>query len=168
MKPNTNWYVAATKPNGESIAAFNLEQQNFTTYVPRITVRQSHARRIEMVLRPLFPGYIFVHLDPAVARWRAINGTIGVRYILENDGRPQRIRPGFIDALKEREIEGLVTLPGAGYVPGQIVEVLDGPFTNHIGKILSADKAGRLRLLLELLGGEVVSTLSDHMVKKVG
>ena len=59
MNSNTNWYVAATKPNGESMAAFNLEQQNFLTYVPRVMQRRSHARRIEKVLRPLFPGYIF-------------------------------------------------------------------------------------------------------------
>ena len=37
-----------------------------------------HARKTEIVLCPLFPGYVFVCLDIGEQRWRAVNGTFGV------------------------------------------------------------------------------------------
>jgi transcription antitermination factor NusG len=46
--------------------------------------------------------------------------------------------------------------------------VQDGPFASQIGTILSADRSGRVRLLMELLGGEVVTTVPHDMVRKVG
>jgi transcriptional antiterminator RfaH len=163
-----NWYVVATKPNCEVKAMVNLERQSFETYMPRILERRSHARRIQMVPRPLFSGYVFVRLDLEVARWRSINSTVGVTHILTGDGRPQLLRTGFIDALRAREIDGLVTAPPPHFEMGEAVEVKQGPFANQIGTILSAERPGRIRLLMALLGGEVITTLPEDMVRKAG
>ena len=75
---------------------------------------------------------------------------------------------GFIDALRAREADGVIALPPVHYEMGEKVEVRDGPFTSQIGTILSADRSGRVRLLMELLGGEVLTTLPHDMVRKVG
>ena len=163
-----NWYVVSTKPNCEIKATLNLERQHFDTYMPRIVARRSHARRIEMVPRPLFFGYVFVRLDPDVARWRSINGTVGVRHILSANGRPQPLRAGFIDALRAREVDGIIVTPPQELEIGDLVELCDGPLRAQVGKILSADVAGRARLLLELLGGEVVVTAPFAALRKVG
>ncbi len=162
------WYVVATKPNCEYKALTNLQRQDFESYLPRILVRRSHARRLNIVQRPLFSGYVFVQLDPEVARWRSINGTIGVTHILTSNGRPQPLRNGIIDALREREADGVIAVPPAHYEIGETVEVQEGPFTNQIGTILTADRSGRVRLLMELLGGEVLTTVPHDMVRKVG
>ena len=163
-----NWYVVATKPNCENKALTNLLLQEFESYLPCILVRRSHARRVQMVRRPLFSGYVFVRLDPEVARWRSINGTMGVTHILTSNGRPQPLRNGFIDALRAREADGVIAVQPAHYEIGEAVEVQDGPFASQIGTILSADRSGRVRLLMELLSGEVVTTVPHDMVRKVG
>ncbi len=163
-----NWYVVATKPNCENKALANLRRQQFESYFPCILVRHSHARRVQMVRRPLFSGYVFVRLDPEIARWRSINGTIGVTHILTNNGLPQPLRNGFVDALRTRETDGVVALPPVHYEIGEALEVQDGPFASQIGTMLSADRSGRVRLLMELLGGEVVTTVPHDMVLKVG
>ena len=103
-----NWYVVATKPNCEYKALTNLQRQDFESYLPCILVRRSHARRLNIVQRPLFSGYVFVQLDPEVARWRSINGTIGVTHILTSNGRPQPLRNGFIDALRSVRLMALL------------------------------------------------------------
>ena len=121
-----------------------------------------------MVRRPLFSGYVFVRLDPEVVRWRSINGTMGVMHILTSNGGPQPLRNGFIDALRAREVDGVIAVPPAHYEIGEAVEVQDGPFASQIGTILSADRSGRVRLLMELLGGEVVTTVPQDMLRKVG
>ena len=163
-----NWYVVATKPNCENKVLTNLLRQEFEPYLPCILVRRSHARRVHMVRRPLFSGYMFVRLDPEVPRWRSINATMGVTHILTNNGCPQPLRSSFIDAMRAREADGVIAVPPAHYEIGEAVEVLDGPFASQIGTILKADKPGRVRLLMELLGGEVVTTVPRDMVRKVG
>ena len=164
-----NWYVVATKPNCENKALANLQRQQFESYLPCILVRHRHARRVQMVRRPLFSGYLFVRLNPEIARWRSINGTIGVTHILTNNKcLPQPLCNGFVDALKTRETDGVVVVPPAHYEIGEAVEVQGGPFASQIGTILSADRSGRMRLLMELLGGEVVTIVPHDMLHKVG
>ena len=72
------WFAVRTQPRAEEKAVRHLVNQGFAAYLPRYRRRVRHARRNEIVLRPLFPGYLFVELDPARCRWRSINGTVGV------------------------------------------------------------------------------------------
>ena len=37
-----------------------------------------HARKIDVVLAPFFPGYLFVQLDLQRDQWRSVNGTYGL------------------------------------------------------------------------------------------
>jgi transcription termination factor NusG len=68
------WIVINTHAHREHMALDNLHRQDFEAYCPMIRKRRSHARRIESVLRPLFPNYLFVlasdPLDPRSARNR--------------------------------------------------------------------------------------------------
>ena len=56
----------------------NLKRQGFEAFCPRFRKTRRHARRIDQVLAPVFPGYIFVHFDRERNQWRAVNGTHGV------------------------------------------------------------------------------------------
>ena len=76
------WYVVHTQPNGEGRADLNLRRQGFATYLPRYARRRRHARRQEVVQRPLFPRYLFVTLDLARDRWRAVHSTFGVNRLV--------------------------------------------------------------------------------------
>jgi transcriptional antiterminator RfaH len=163
-----NWYVVATKPNGERTASANLMRQGFEPYLPQTRVTRRHARKVDQVKRPLFPGYIFVSLNRQTARWRSINGTLGVRHILTNNGVPQAITGGFVEALMAHEDDGVIDIQGPTLVAGDVVQVLDGPFAEQIGQIMSAEQAGRVRLLLNLMGGDVVSTMPLDMLEKIG
>ena len=158
-----SWFVVATKPNAEQAAKMNLARQGFAPYLPQIKTTRRHARRVEIVKRPLFPGYIFVELDAGQARWRSINGTYGVRHILINAGRPQAVPDELVEALVAREQD----TSGGILVKGDTVEVYGGPFDAQIGEVLSMDDANRVRLLLNLMGGQVISTLAAEQVQKV-
>jgi len=91
------WYVVHTQPNGEGRADLNLCRQGFATYLPRYARRRRHARRQEVVKRPLFPRYLFVGLD--LARDRL--GLSAVAAGIDHDGRAilrqcQRNRASYI------------------------------------------------------------------------
>ena len=80
-----DWFVVATKPNGERSAEMNLLQQGFDVFFPLIEKTRRHARRVDTVQKPLFPGYLFVQFDSSTTPWRSINGTIGLTS--PSDGR---------------------------------------------------------------------------------
>src|SRR3546814_15438171 len=71
-----------------------------------------HARRCERVTAPLFPRYLFVELDLGAQRWRTVNGTFGVCYLVAMGERPAAVPQGIVEAIRISEDEhGLVDVP---------------------------------------------------------
>ena len=57
------WYTISTITHKELKATLNLKRQNFDVYYPKYKKMIKHARKIQTVIRPLFPGYLFVLFD---------------------------------------------------------------------------------------------------------
>ncbi len=150
------WFVVQTQPRAEEKARQHLANQGFAPYLPRYRRRVRHARRIETVLRPLFPGYLFVRLDPSKTRWRPVNGTVGVRAILTDGDLPRRVPESIIAGIRAREDEaGAVKLSPPSFKPGQAVRLLEGPFADCDGLFQEMQDDQRVVLLFTLLGREV-------------
>ena len=148
-----NWYAVQTQPNRENLAVAQLERQGFVVWLPRVKQIIRHARQVKSVWRPLFPGYLFINLDLETARWRAINGTVGVKNIVSCGRTPSVVDSEFITALKASEsFDGFVDASNDSLKPGQKVEILSGPMAGHIGKLLSLDAGNRVTVLLQMLG----------------
>ena len=71
--------------------------RDFATYLPRYLKKRRHARRVETVLAPLFPRYLFVAVDMATQRWRSISSTFGVTQLVCNGDDPAPIADDIID-----------------------------------------------------------------------
>ena len=83
------WFAVRTKPRQEEIATMHYMRQGFTVYSPKVQSIRRHARKTEQVMRPLFPGYIFLHLAPREKDWTAIGSTIGsIGPVRFNDNYP--------------------------------------------------------------------------------
>jgi transcriptional antiterminator RfaH len=145
------WIVVNTHPHKENIAIENLVQQKFQVYCPKIHKRIKHARRVQDVLRPLFPCYLFVNANTDIQRWRPILSTIGVRSLLTMGERPGYLDTGFIQSLKAREINGAIARPENDFSVGQRVQITGGPFDGLVASIIQMDERDRLTLLLDLL-----------------
>lgn len=151
------WYVVHTQPSGEVRADLNLRRQGFDTYLPRYARRRSHARRREVVKRPLFPRYLFVGLDLSRDRWRSIHSTFGVNRLVLAGEEPLPVPDGIVDEIRAREDgDGLVVLGlPAGLGPGSRVRLVDGIFADAKGVLERIADERRVAILLELLGREV-------------
>ena len=51
------WYVVRVKTAQEDRAVWHLKNQGFHVYMPKYRKTIRHARKVQNVLRPLFPGY---------------------------------------------------------------------------------------------------------------
>ena len=149
------WIVVNTHPHKENVATENLLQQEFQVYYPKIHKRIKHARRVQDVLRPLFPCYLFVKASSDIQRWRPIFSTKGVRTLLTMGERPCYLDTGFIQSLKAREIDGAIARPENAFTVGQRVQITGGPFDGLVASIIQMDERDRLALLLDLLNRPV-------------
>ena len=152
----TPWLVVNTQPNREQLAVRNLVRQQFVTYCPMIVKRINHAGSARFLPRPLFPGYAFVNLDPAVGQWRSILSTVGVRGLVRFGNTPAELDPAFVQSLHEREEDGVivrpqVVRPAEPYIVGQQVRMNGGPFDGTVATILSLGEKDRLLVLLQIL-----------------
>jgi transcription elongation factor/antiterminator RfaH len=149
------WYVARTLPQRELQAASQLKNQNFRAFVPRYWKNRRHARKLETISAPLFPRYLFVVVDRSVDRWRSINGTLGVERLLMQGGEPLPVPCGVVEGLiAVADCLGNVQFD-AHLKEGQRVKVTAGVFAEFVGELERLDDNGRVRVLLEIMGGKV-------------
>lgn len=158
------WFVACTRPHQEAKAADHLRRQSYGVWLPRLRRTRRHARRFDTVLTPVFPGYLFVSFDPAVEPWRRINGTCGVRHLVCGEAGPAPLPDAFVSSLRARSDGDVLCDPSAMLQPGAPVRVISGPFVDCIGTLVRTDGAGRVRLLLSLLGGDIDTVLPSAAV----
>ena len=158
----TGWYCVHTLPRAEATALANLRRQGFEAWLPRYRRARRHARRTDQVAAPLFPGYLFLALDPATTPWRAINGTFGCRYLICHGDRPAALPPGFVAGLRaEADIDGFLPArdPLARLMPGDAVRIIEGPLGDLVGRLQALSDSERVILLLDVLGRQVRVTL---------
>ena len=154
---DSRWYVVQTHVNAETKAADNLGRQGFAVNLPRYLKRRSHARRVDTVVRPLFPRYLFVAIDVATQRWRSIQSTLGVSHLVCWSDKPGSVENSVVDGLKAREDEdGFIRLVRrTRFSPGDKVRVVDGAFTDSLALVEGVNDRERVAILLDLLGRQV-------------
>jgi transcription termination/antitermination protein NusG len=159
------WYAVHTLPHKEEFAEINLNRQGFSTFTPRSVKSVRHARQFRIKEQAFFPRYVFVALDIQRQMWRSVNGTFGVVSLVTSGGRPVALPRGIVEHFIELADERGIMNFGPRLQVGGRVEILSGPFASLIGTLKSLDAAGRVKVLLELLGGEVpVTTRVDAVL----
>jgi transcription elongation factor/antiterminator RfaH len=154
---DVRWCVVHSQPHRELRAAANLNAQGFRAFVPlhRKTIR--HARQFRSVFAPLFPRYLFVHLGSANGRWTSIRGTYGVSHLIMDGDQPRSVPVGVVEELlDESDDRGVVNLESI-LTPGDTVRITTGAFAGLVGTLASLDSSGRVKVLLDILGKDVVA-----------
>lgn len=162
----THWYVVQTQPNAEVKAALNLRRQGFEIYWPRYLKQRRHARKVDVIAKPLFPRYMFVAIDVAAQRWRSVQSTFGVARLVTNGDEPARVPEGVVQAIRAREDDkGFVALDRKpAFAPGDRVRVVAGALMDSAGLFSGSADHDRVSILLDMLGRKVRVLLDADMV----
>jgi transcriptional antiterminator RfaH len=155
------WYVIHCKAHQEKRALENLERQAFVCYLPTLTVEKlRHARRCE-VEEPLFPGYLFIHLDALSDQFHPIRSTRGVIQIVRFHEYPMAVNDALIEGIQQR------LQPRVPYLqPGEPVRITEGAFADVDAIFLAPDGAERVVLLMNVLHREQRLTFPVSAVRK--
>jgi len=162
-----HWYAVYTQPHAEPKALEHLLRQGYSAYLPRYRTRVSHARRRQIVLRPLFPRYLFAAVDRATTPWRPILSTVGVTDVVRTGDEPATVPEEIVAAIREREkIGGFDRVdPRRTLRLGELVRVTAGAFEDMIGSLVELRDQDRIVVLLELLGRAVRAQLPAEAVE---
>jgi transcriptional antiterminator RfaH len=161
-----SWFAVHTHAHGEQRALINLERQGFESWLPLYHRTRRHAGKVERVLRPLFPRYLFVSIDLEAQRWRAILSTYGVAGLVGLSDGPVPVPDSVIDSLRARAGEdGHYVLDGISRLKtGDPVRVEAGPMRDLEGVFQAASDDERVIILLNMMGRGVRVTVSaDHI-----
>jgi transcription elongation factor/antiterminator RfaH len=155
LEGNERWFLVHTLPHCERKAETHLGAQGFRAYLPQIQKTIRHARQLRTVRAPLFPRYIFLILDLGRDRWLSVGSTVGVSSLFSSEDRPVPVPKGVVEGFIARTDEANLTLFDVGLATGQSVRILSGPFANFVGTLERLNAAGRVRVLLTMMGTAV-------------
>lgn len=157
------WYLVYTKPRQERVAQENLERQQYSVYLPRIWDRPKHKQRQPV---PMFPRYLFIHLDQSTDNWGPIRSTLGVVSVVRFGLKPAAVPDLLIQAVRDREDPvGIVEYIGQEFSKGQSIRVKEGVFQGAEGIFLAKTGQERVAVLLQIMGQPVRTVLEDVSIE---
>ena len=120
------WFLIHSKPRQELLADQTLRRLGIDTMFPRVKEEKTIRRRKQIVVGPLFPGYLFARFDVA-SRYRAVSFANGVKRIVAFGPRLAVVDQTTIDSITERMQDGCITIARAPLSPGGSVRITSGP-----------------------------------------
>lgn len=160
------WYLVYTKAQQERVALENLERQGYETYLPRIRVRRRRQGRYVKLVEPMFPRYLFMHLNDETDNWGPIRSTIGVSNMVRFGALPARVPDELVQALREREDEeGLQQIELPEPSPGDRVRIVEGVMAGYEAIFEARSGKERVSLLLEIANVSARVQVSSHDIE---
>ena len=154
MSNTKSWILARNKPNQDKTALINLERQNFEFFHPTFKIISKVRNKFKEIIKPVFPGYIFISINLEETNWHKINNTRGISSIIVFANEIPLIRCEIIEELKHRFSLDNAQKVVDPYKIGMDAEITNGPFAQLIGKIDKIDADERIWILLDILGDQ--------------
>ena len=164
---NKKWYMITTISGREEKVKESLQNRIVSEgledlfgnielmLVPHLTPKEAQKRALgksyKEIKKSLFPGYIFVKMDMTNEAWFMVRNTQYVTGLVGSSG--QRAKPTPVSEFEmkkiQKQIEKITKDFNEGknlnvFVPGTIVEVIDGPTKGQIGPILETNEEQKI------------------------
>lgn len=179
LKPDTpgaRWYVVHTYSGHENKVATTLKQrvesERLENKIVDILVPTQDKIEIKSgkkatVKEKIFPGYILVKMSLDDQSWLAVRTTQGVTGFVGIGNKPTPISDSEVQTIiKFTETEQAVFKEV--FSANDTVKIIDGPFSEFIGKIDSVDQEkGKVKVLVSIFGRETPVELDFLQVQKI-
>jgi len=96
-----NWYALWVRSRQEFVSADELQRKGIETFLPSVSRMRQWKDRRKLVVFPLFPGYLFVHVAPDAESFLNVVKTRGAVSLLgQEPGHPAPVDPQEIQSLR--------------------------------------------------------------------
>ena len=162
------WFLVQTKPQQETRALENLQQQGVNAFCPQVLVEKLSRGKRKVSKEVLFPNYLFVEFDQEAVSALSINYTRGVNRIVSFGNVPSQVPDQLISQLKERIDQSDQNMITEFPEKGENLEVLDGPFRGLNAIFSQIDGDSRAIVLITILSQKVKAVLPLSSLARVG
>jgi len=165
LNHSKHWHAVHTRSRHEKILAGLFAQMGVEHFLPLRRVLSQWADRKKWVQKPMFPGYLFVHIAtedfPTVSRARG-----AVRLLGPAPDNPSVVPDADVENIR-RLIGGVVPVEPCPYNihPGQSVRITDGPLQGVVGELLHKGRRCFLVVSVKLLGQSVAVEVAADTVR---
>ncbi len=131
-----------------------------------IEIRNGQQRKSE---RKFFPGYVLVQMEMTNETWHLVKDVPRVMGFIGGQGdKPAPIPESQANAILQRVQEGVEKpRPKILYQPGEVVRVIDGPFTDFNGVVEEVDyDKSRIKVSVLIFGRSTPVDLEFTQVEK--
>ena len=125
----------------------NLVRQGYETYLPLMEVERLQRGKLLKKMEPLFPRYLFLHLEEGNDNWGPIRSTLGVAGLVRFGQAYAVVSDEVMDAVRERTQDVKKSL----FESGDSVRVVSGPLLGLEGVFEISDGEQRSFVLLEFM-----------------
>jgi transcriptional antiterminator RfaH len=154
ISDNKRWYTVYSKPQKEEFAEFNLQLKGIRVFYPKLMLPESAKKQRRIV--PLFPSYLFVHIDIFSDEHAYVTWSPGVKHLVSFNDTPVAIDDPIIDFLMQQATPNGHIPASSNLKPGQEVRINGGPFDGLTGLIQEPpDAKGRVKVLMRLLSRQL-------------
>jgi transcriptional antiterminator NusG len=171
-----SWYVVHTYSGHEQkvadalkqrLEAFGLKEQITEILVPTQEKIIIDAGKKKTIRERLFPGYVMVRMILTDETWGVVRNTTGVTGFVGAGAKPTPLPPHEVDAiLKFTKLEAPKF--ELKFKVGETVKVIDGPFTDFLGKVDEIDEEkGKVKVLVSVFGRETPIELDFLQVSRL-
>ncbi len=162
---NPQWFAAYTRSRHEGRVAEQLQQKGVECLFPTYETYSRWSDRKKRVRAPLFPGYVFAHIDDQ-ERIRVLQ-TFGVVNIVSVAGKPQPLPDREIEVLRGVLAAGRDVEPHPYLKVGKRVRVKRGPFAGWDGLLVEKKNGARLVVSIEQIMRAVAIDIHTSDVEAV-
>ncbi len=164
----SNWYAIYVKSRHESVAYEELQKKGVESYLPVVKRMRRWKDRRKMVEFPLFPGYLFVRVNPTPSGFVPVLRARGVVCLVSGEtGTPLPVPEREMDSLRIMIDNGGDIDIYPGIKEGARIEVKSGPFKGANGTVVKKEDGYMLMVNIDILGRSIgVKLYADDLEGK--
>ena len=150
------WYALRVKSRHEFVTSEELARKDIENFFPSVSRVRQWKDRKKTVDFPLFPGYVFVHLDPCPGAFLTVLKTRGsVCFVSLEPGQPTSVPPEEIASLKVMVESGEQLDVFPAFKEGTAVRVKRGPLSGIVGILAKRENHHMFFINIDSLGRSV-------------
>ncbi len=165
----SGWHVLYVKTQHEKKVDLLLKESALESFLPTITAIRQWSDRRKKIIQPLFPSYVFLHVNSKNDFYTALN-VQGVFKYLRFGNEYAKVRNEEIRRIKQfLNLEGISDVETAGFTPkkGDKMIINYGPLSGLECLVIKTNNRNRIFVRIESLRQNITATIPVSYLSEV-